>query len=238
MNWFGKHISIMHGAYGCGLNDPMAYMGAHGWRYLRERLKFMWGRHLLKKELNNNQLGNSLVVTERSVEIPLALDFLNSYVQDESVMELGCVLPYYILTPPQHVVYDLVDIHPANIKKDFRDLEIDDYKTNIISISTIEHISNGDYGITQTSVTAINILCRIIENAKRYFVTFPLGHNHVLDEYVFANIEGCAFVTRMKEDKNDWETVQNKAELTELQKSYGGYCHANTVCVVSNCLGA
>ena len=166
MIWFGRHISLWNNAYNCTMNDPMVYMGAHGWRRLLAKAQFIWNRRTLKRMLNNYNLGDSIVVSERAVEIPLAIDFLNTWVRDEPVMELGCVLPYYIFKSPNHIVYDLMDIHPANTRKDLRELDLEDFRTNVISISTLEHISKGDYGINQTSVTAVDVLCKIRDNAK------------------------------------------------------------------------
>ena len=232
MIWFGRHISLWNHWYNCTVNYPRANVGVSG----RQRL-YAKARQIINKLLKRNN-EERMQLRERSVEIPLAIDFLNTWIKDEPVIELGCVLPYYILIAPNHKVYDLVDDHPANTKKDLRDFNVNDYKNNIISISTIEHISHGDYGIAKTDVTAVDILNKISNNAKRYFVTFPLGCNHELDEYVLANLEDCVFVTRKNDNKNDWQVVLDKHDLTAQQKVYGSYCAANTVCIVSNCLKA
>lgn len=236
MIWFGRHVSLLNSAYNCTMNDPIAYMGKHGWRRLLAKLRFSRNRRTLAKILGNDNLQDSIVVSERSIEIPLAVDFLNTWVKDEPVIELGCVLPYYIFKSPNHVVYDLMDAHPANTRKDIRRLDMVEFKSNIVSISTIEHISKGDYGINKTSVTAIEILRNIRDNAKKYFVTFPLGYNNDLDQYIMANSDDCVFLTRKESDKNDWCVVDDGQSLTDAQKKYGGYCCANTVCIASNCL--
>lgn len=205
---------------------------------------FWFGRHIslwnnsYNCTIDNSRSGGSVLTTERSVEIPLALDFLDTWVRDEPVIELGCVLPYYIFKARNHLVYDLVDPHPVNIKRDIRDLDADDCKGNIISISTVEHISHGDYGIGKSPVTSMDILRRIMDNAKRYFITFPLGFNLGFDKQVMSEVGGCVFVTRKDDDKNDWRVVVDGRSLTDEQKCYGGYCCANTICVLSNCLEA
>ncbi len=233
MIWQGKHISLWNNAYNCTMNDPMMYKGSHGWHYLYDRLRFLRNRSFLRKALMNDHLGDSIVVGERTVEVPLAIDFLDNCIGDGPVLELGCVLPYYIFKSSKHVVYDLVDSHPANIKKDLRDLVVADFKTNIISISTLEHISQGDYGIERSTVTAVDILRRILENAKQYFITFPLGYNLGLDKYAMENVEKSVFITRRADNRNDWIVVGDKNELSEDQKKYGGYCGANTICVIT-----
>ena len=235
MDWFGTHITLWNNAYNCTMNDPMAYVGKRGMRYLLAKIRYEINRRVLRRILGNTELPQGLIASERAVEIPLAVDFLDRYIRDEDVLELGCVLPYYIFTAPNHLVYDLLDPHPANTPKDLRDMTDRDFKTNIISISTIEHINLNDLGITQNSITAIDVLKRIRTNAKRYFVTFPLGYNPELDRYVFDNVTEAVFVTRKSENKNDWETVSDRTSLTKEQKKFGGYCCANTACVVTSC---
>ena len=132
--------------------------------------------------------------------------------------------------------HDLLDRHPANTPKDLRDLTDEDYQTNILSVSTIEHINMDDLGIKQNAITAMDVLSRIRTNAKKYFVTFPLGYNAKLDQYVFASIPEALFVTRREDDQNDWKII-GKTDLSDAQKKYGGYCGANTFCVISNGYG-
>ena len=223
MIWFGRHITLWNNAYNCTMNDPIVYMMYHGWRRLLAKAKFLRDRYVLKKLLNNDHLGDSIVVSERTVEIPLAIDFLNTWVKDEPVMELGCVLPYYVFKSSNHIVYDLMDDHPASMRKDIRDIDVREFKTNIVSISTIEHISRGDYGIDRTTMTAVDVLHKIRDNAKRYFVTFPMGLNNELDEYIMSDdSDDIVFLTRKDDDKNDWYVVQDKKHLTESQKVFGG----------------
>ena len=75
---------------------------------------------------------DGVIATERSIEIPLAVDFPDRHVNGEPVIELGCVLPYYIFKENNHIVYDLLDPHPANTLKDLREMSDDDYKSSQI----------------------------------------------------------------------------------------------------------
>ena len=104
---------------------------------------------------------------------------------------------------------------------------------NIISISTIEHIDMHEYGIESVgAVSAVDVLKRIVANAQKYFITFPLGHNKQLDEYVLNSVDmNEIYVTRSENDRNDWNVV-GKNNLTPDMKRYGTYLNANTICVL------
>ena len=236
MDWFGDSIRLWNSAYNCTLNDPMEYLAKDGLKRISARIKYEMNRRILKRLLGRADLPVGPIATERTAEIPLAVHFLERCIKDEPVLELGCVLPYYISIPKNHVVYDLLDRHPANTPKDLRDLTDEDYQTNILSVSTIEHINMDDLGIKQNAITAMDVLSRIRTNAKKYFVTFPLGYNAKLDQYVFASIPEEMFVTRREDDQNDWKII-GKTDLSDAQKKYGGYCGANTFCVISNGYG-
>ena len=222
MKWFGREILPIRHRYNCQVNDP-AYpppLGALG--RLLMKLHYAW--HGVPTE--------GFRSSERAIEVPLAIDFLSHCVKDDSVVELGCVLPYYILKHQNHVVYDLADHHPDNVRMDIRLLTADELSGNVISISTLEHIGTGEYGIETGDVSAVDVLKRILANAKSYFITFPLGCNPSLDVFV-ANATNLneKYVTRTAANPNDWMVVE-KADLTDDMKQYGTYLRANTICVL------
>ena len=223
MQWFDREILPIRHRYNCQINDeayplPMGVLG-----------KFLLKLHHARYHVPTNGFRSS----ERAIEVPLAIDFISHYVKNEPIVELGCVLPYYILKRENHMAYDLADQHPQSIKRDIREIADAEYCGNVISISTIEHIGLGEYGIdVKGNVTAVVVLKRIMANAKRYFITFPLGHNTELDEYVSKNTNlGERYVTRKQREPNDWVVV-GKSELTDEMKRYGTYLRANTVCVL------
>ena len=223
MKWFDREILPMRHRYNCQINDevfppPFGPLG-------KMLMKFHHARH--------NVPTDGCRSGERSIEVPLAIDFVSHYAKDEPILELGCVLPYYILKRRNHAVYDLMDRHPQNVARDIRDMADSELKTNIISISTIEHIDMAEYGIESCgNVSAVDVLKRITENAKRYFITFPLGHNRVLDGYVADSTDlNEVYVTRTKKNPEDWEIVE-KTGLTDEMRQYGTYLNANTVCVL------
>lgn len=223
MEWFNREILPIRHCYNCQINDETfpPPLGAFG--------KFLLKLHHARHHVPTTGFRSS----ERAIEIPLAIDFLSHYVKDEPVVELGCVLPYYILKRDNHVVYDLADQHPQNVKRDIREMADADFCGNVISISTIEHVGLNEYGIDVAGdVGAVDVLKRVIASAKRYFITFPLGHNIELDRYVLKCINvGACYVTRTTRDPNDWVVIE-KSSLTDEMKTYGTYLKANTICVL------
>lgn len=222
MKWDGRDIIPIRHRYNCQVNDPVCQppLGALG-RWL------MKCRHAL-----HNVPTEGFRSSERAIEVPLAIDFLSHYVQGETVIELGCVLPYYILKNPNHIVYDLTDGHPQNTKRDIRAISGDELQGNVVSISTLEHIGTGEYGIGAGDVSAVDVLERILANAFRYFITFPLGCNSALDMFVAnATDLNAKYVTRCEADPNEWCVVE-KSDLSDKMKRYGTYLRANTICVL------
>lgn len=218
----------MKHSYNCSVNDPnfKIHLPLLAELYMR----FLYFIH--------HPLGtvydSSYKTTERSVEIPLALDFITHALKGEDFLELGCVLPYYIFTEPDHKIYDLADTHPDSEKKDIRFLSKKELSSNIVSISTVEHISQDEYGIPQNSISALDVVNNITNNSKKFFISFPLGSNKVLDDY-FLNVDSpyATFITRSKTTLLDWEVCERES-LTKEQTCYGSFHAANTICVLTN----
>ena len=164
-------------------------------------------------------------LTERAIELALAKEWLKN---KEQYTEIGAVTPYYpdIYTP--HDVIDPTDKHDlVNIKKSMFDVNIKNQ--NILCISTIEHIGNDDYGLTQkeSSVDALN---KIIQESKTCFITFPLGYNKILDEYInkiYYNDNSFEIIIYSRSEfENDWKTSGIKTQYTY------GPLWANDICII------
>ena len=171
--------------------------------------------------------------TERYIEIPLALWFMTNIIKNDPVLELGCTLPYYIQKDKNHIVYDLMDNHPDNIKKDIRTLIDDDYKTNIVSISTIEHINQNQYNIStiDEKFSAVYVLNKIRQFSKKYFITVPIGQNPLLDNYLLTNDIGQKFIGRTPLKTNNWDFIE-KSNLTMEHTIDATWRAANCICVL------
>ena len=126
--------------------------------------------------------------TEREIEIAIALRWLERNRND--VLEIGAVMPYY----QDYVKHQVIDPYdPRATIRDFmenQDLEM----YNILSISTIEHIGTTDYATNQRQnivdeEAAINALKQILDDGEKCLVSFPVGYNKFLDDWVEENLD-------------------------------------------------
>lgn len=107
--------------------------------------------------------------TERTVELPIADRWLAS-VDPANVVEIGAVTPYYWPSRIARVV-DPVDARAAERASLF---DVDLTGRDVLSISTIEHIGEGRYGIAENR-TPLEALQKIAGEARSLLITFPCG---------------------------------------------------------------
>lgn len=165
-------------------------------------------------------------LTERVVEIPL-LDFYLSNI--DNPIEIGCVSPYYWST--DHEIYDLTDDHPSCKNINAKDIKLND--RNIVSISTIEHFDMDNYEIKSDEyIDPIDYLISIISLSNKYLVTFPLGYNRRLTDFILSqkNFE----VNFLARKNNTWVQTE-KDSLTNDQLTYNTYIwYANSIAIMEN----
>lgn len=171
---------------------------------------------------------NQTRINERTVEIPIGLDFID-LVGASDLVEVGCVTPYY--QKCDHEVIDLTDDHPLSRKIDATEFSF--IGKNVLSISTVEHVGFGDYGNQKKENNAAIFLCeRIMRESKRYFVTWPLGFNKILDEWAFQRKDGL-FLSRQDGNKYLWQQ-KTLSELSDDNKVYGSFHCANSIIILTN----
>lgn len=170
---------------------------------------------------------NSSRLNERAVEIPIAQYFYEEYEPD--ILEIGCVLPHYLLNPPQHTIVDKHETFAGVINEDIRTWDSDEMFSAAISISTIEHVDHR----WEQIVIAIDAILARIKSGGAFLITMPYGFNRAVDNNILnLQFSHDALITRL--DKVDfqfhkWKQVQgNKAPLGYNAKSRW----ANTVYVV------
>ena len=147
--------------------------------------------------------------TERTVELALAKEFMLSVKHD--LIEIGAVTPYYF-----DVSYDVVDPadeHPAVTKK-MSLFDVDIKNKNVLAISVIEHIGTQDYDGVSANESSIDALNYILDNAKRFLITFPIGYNRDLQNYIFSKKLENANVCYYYRDIN----FNNWKHTTEVEK--------------------
>lgn len=126
--------------------------------------------------------------TEREIEIAIALRWLERNRQD--VVEIGAVMPYY----QNNVKHEVIDPYdPRATIRDFMENQ-DLMLMNVLSISTIEHIGTTDYATNERQNivdedAAINALKQILDDGEECLVSFPVGYNKYLDDWVEENLD-------------------------------------------------
>lgn len=168
--------------------------------------------------------------SERTIEIPIALDLLNRQRVGSKMLEVGNVLSNYF-----RVEYDIVDKYDIYSKR-VVNCDITDFKPAsqydlIISISTMEHV-----GFDYPEVNDSTKSPRTIESMRRWLttqgvilITIPLGHNAGLDKMLFSRklgFTGILYMKRVTED-NKWVQVE-ESEVRDAE--YGSpFKFANAV---------
>jgi len=161
---------------------------------------------------------NSTGVNERAVEIPIILDILNNAESSDSILEVGNVLSHYI-----NISHDIIDKHEVMdgvINCDICEFETSKKYDLIISISTIEHIGLDeicfDFSSPQNPskvFKAINKMKSLLSDKGKMVVTFPIGHNNVLDKALKGNMlpfTELYYLMRITSDNTWIETSKEK----------------------------
>ncbi len=122
-------------------------------------------------------------LNERRVEIPVVKYELN--LEKGKMLEVGNVLSHYGINGQ-----DIVDKYEKGLNNlmNVDILEFNPiYKYDFItSISTIEHIGLDEGEDPHKAIRAILHLKTILNPNGKMFISFPIGYNQVLDEWIFS----------------------------------------------------
>jgi len=163
---------------------------------------------------------------ERTIEIPILKWYIDNHPTD--LIEIGAVSCYYYDTT--HPIYDPSDSHPKSIHTKAEDIDFVD--KNVLSVSTIEHIGHGDYGL-EVNNNAMVVLERIISDSKTHLITLPIGFNKVLDSYIKQNIKNYHVLKRINHN-NEWVVDDSRS----MDYTYNSpFTCGNALCLISNVLG-
>jgi SAM-dependent methyltransferase len=134
------------------------------------------------KPLHYNSIANNNL-SERAIEVPIAIHFLLEHGIGKRILEVGNVLVNYeplLHAHPQIGSIDVVDkfeAHPRVMNIDIMDFDVK-YDT-IISISTVEHIGQNHYGEQnldrEAPLKAIQKLYNLLHPGGRALITVPYG---------------------------------------------------------------
>lgn len=161
---------------------------------------------------------------ERKVELPIAFWFIEEY--NDNLIELGEVSCFY--KDAEHPIYDLRADNSTTIVMDISDI---DYKgKNVVSVSTLEHVGNGDYGYPKYPEKVLKLLQKIISQSKNYLLTFPVGFNRQLEKTITD--QNMRYILLVRDEKNNWTQVNDKSfDEYEYNKPYGA---GNAVAILTN----
>lgn len=139
---------------------------------------------------------NKAYENERSVEIPLGAFFLEKFGK-ENVLEVGAVMMHYGYQAGR--IVDLAEIDPRVENKNA--LELDYAGQNVLSISTVEHMMKREYN-NGSDQDGINFIKKVAREAKNYLITFGIGYNEFIDEWLKS--EESQFVGRTILRRVNW----------------------------------
>lgn len=177
--------------------------------------------------------------TERVVEIPIVLDYIN---KNKKILEVGNVLSQFV-----DIEWDIVDkfeIADGVINEDIIEFKPKEKYDLIISISTLEHIGfNEQVGLGELVKSDEeednNKILEAINNLKnnclrpngKIIATVPLGYNKKMDKKLFDNKLGFdeLFFLKRVSKSNEWKEIE-KNDVLEPQYGYPYPC-ANYICV-------
>lgn len=163
--------------------------------------------------------------SERKAEMSMAKWFIEHF--DHDIIEIGEVCPFQI-NDVKHTVYDYGPQQGATIKMDASDI---DYSgKNVLSISTIEHVGNGDYGYSKEDSKAINLLKKMITESKNYLITFPVGYNKDFEKEIVES--GIEYILLERSEHNAWKQVEHK-DFSHYEYN-SPYYAGNALCVFTN----
>lgn len=165
-------------------------------------------------------------MTERSVELALAKEWLNCCSGD--VTEVGAVTPYYFYDNRITEVVDPTDLH-SRVSRKKSLFECDFKGKNILSISTVEHVGTHDYGMSEEK-NVIDAIAKIVEEAKSFLITAPLGYNKLLDDWIRRNSSDYMIKILGRGINNHWDEI----ELQDYHEIVYGPLWAQGLVVIAN----
>ena len=125
--------------------------------------------------------------------------------------------PYYFNIDQINVIIDPTDPHKS-VTHRVSLFEFDFQDSDVLSISTIEHIGTGDYNLPIDDCR--EALLKILNQSKSCLITFPIGYNLLLDRFIFLNnfpsniIINIVYRSRYF---NDWHVTTDFKYLLKLK---------------------
>ena len=179
---------------------------------------------------------NSAPYNERSLEVSLGIDFLNTFGEQEC-LEVGAVMPYYGYT--NHSVVDAHDSYGGCIKEDA--LFYDYSNKNVLCLSTVEHMGNpaniAHYRTSSSTDTdqrpdsGLIFLKKVIKESSTYLITAPVGYYLFFDELLQKNNLVDDAIIMKRDAQNVWSVDPQKDLSNYYAKTFN---NSNSVYIITN----
>jgi len=160
--------------------------------------------------------------TERAVEVPEAMRFLDGVV--EPVLEVGNVLSRFGCHTPRMVV-DKYEQANGVLNQDVLEINPEYRFSRIVSVSTMEHVGWDEPEKLDEvkAIQAIAFLKSLLVAGGRLLVTTPIGWHPTLDDWMFSQHEA----SYMRRDCGKWVMC----DASEARRARFGFPHpyANAV---------
>ena len=170
---------------------------------------------------------------ERTVEVSIISEFLNSLDKTAKILEVGNVLSNYGFKKTARDVLDKYDLAPQVINEDVISFNPSQKYDAIISISTLEHVGWDEEVKDPDKITAAikNLKENCLSPGGCILVTIPLGYNAYFDEQLENGAEYLSekyFLKRISA-KNKWMQV----DYDDVVGTKFGqpYVNANAMCI-------
>ena len=157
----------------------------------------------------------------RSVEVALGGWFARKFNND--ITEVGDVCWQYSVFN-NWIVIDPGAGYPEAIRKSVFDINFDG--KNFLSLSTFEHIGESSYNSGKEELhLAIDALEKIKRESTNYLITFPIGANYPLQDYVMSSSLPFTIMRRRswRGETNNW-TEDYSSENFYLPYFHFEYC--------------
>jgi len=157
-------------------------------------------------------------MTERAVELGLADTWLTNV--EGPVTEVGAVTPYYWPGRVSRIV-DPGDDHPR-VTDHASLFDLDFAQTNVLCLSTLEHIGSGEYGQPKGARGPLDALVHLTAACEGYLITVPFGWHSEVDSTIFTEKPPlpARYLVRSV-DGNDWRecgALEARVPFQETEK--------------------
>ncbi len=203
--------------FAAGLARRGAQHARYAWaRLTRRRPTFEYSGHELEQFWHPY---NRTWLSERVLEIPVAMWFVEQFPPDAAGLEVGNVLSHYGVTG--HRVVDKYEVADGVENIDVLDLRAEEPLDWVVAISTLEHVGwDEPEQDVDKAVRALTHLRSLVRPGGRVLLTVPLGHNPGMDRYLLSSENDAERGAIFVRDARDHWTQVERVDPSEQRYSY------------------